>query len=306
MTTYITLRDVVERLCTHIYESAVSLIIKLQDTLEHEIRTRIIRNFVIFYKKKLFQLHALVSWLGSTSISQFFEAYNNFLLHIDLANNFFVRSLDEMYFSHSTLFSMRKRNLSVQSSMNCLVDGRVVCLPRTIQSFGCIYKILEKPLVDGITNWSNLSLGKALLLQQHRADFRQYLFELNHGVMIVFVPDVFMAHFVALCNSLRPWKILSLQFGSKFSLWGSKLKDMNNKEQKSHKEFMEMTDTFSFPKIFKKCFHASFRYKLENLVSSARALVRREILGDWIHGEPGSSTTFGIWKNKHNRYSLYC
>jgi hypothetical protein len=304
MTFHITLRDVVERLCCNAYESTVNLIIKLQSITEHEIRTRIIRSFVNFYKKKLFQLYALVSWLGLTTIPLFFEAYNNFLLYVDTGNNFFFRSLDELYLCHSTLFSMRKRMLSIENSASCLMDGKIDCLPHTIQLFGRIYTTLESRLIDRVSRWSTISLAKSLLVQ-HRFDVRQYSFEINHGVLIAFALDGFVAHFVGRCNSLRPWKICSLQFSRNSALIGNQIRDMNLEERKVYKEIEEFNDTCSLLTILKKCFQASFRCKLENLVSLATARIRREALGDWIHCEPTPSTTFCVWKRNYDRYNQF-
>jgi len=131
----ITLGDALKRLSNNVQT-------ELQNTLflmrgqDPELRTTELRAFLSRTRAKLSQMYAMLRWLTSPGISQCFRSIADFNGQLQTMEGDMARNLDEMYFCHASIFSMRSRPLEITKAKDILARETYYNLPAAMFSCG--------------------------------------------------------------------------------------------------------------------------------------------------------------------------
>lgn len=121
---------------------AVNLQTDLQNSLllmrgqDPELRTVEMRSFIARSRRKLTQFYALVRWLSTAGVSQCFRGIADFSSQMTTIDEEMARNLDEMYFTHASIYSMRSRPLEITKAMDILARKTYHNLPGAMFSCG--------------------------------------------------------------------------------------------------------------------------------------------------------------------------
>jgi hypothetical protein len=133
--TSVSLGDAIQR-------AALSMQNDLQNTLlmmrsqDPEQRTTELKHFIARNRKKALQLYALTRWMSSPGILQCFRAIADYNGQISVVDQEMARNLDEMYFCHAGIYTMRSRPYEVSSAVDISVEGSYNGLPTSVFSCG--------------------------------------------------------------------------------------------------------------------------------------------------------------------------
>lgn len=131
----ITLGDALKRFSNNVQT-------ELQNTLflmrgqDPELRTTELRAFLSRTRAKLSQMYVMLRWLSSPGISQCFRSINDFNGQLLAMEGDMARNLDEMYFCHASIFSMRSRPLEIIKAKDILARETYHNLPASMFSCG--------------------------------------------------------------------------------------------------------------------------------------------------------------------------
>jgi hypothetical protein len=101
-----------------------------------ELRTTELRQFISRSRRKLLQLYALAKWLSSAGITQCFRAIADFNGQLTTLDQETARNLDEMYFCHAGIFTMRSRPYEVPLAVDIAATRTYPSLPSSMFSCG--------------------------------------------------------------------------------------------------------------------------------------------------------------------------
>jgi hypothetical protein len=133
--TSVSLGDAIQR-------AALSMQNDLQNTLlmmrsqDPEQRTTELKHFIARNRKKALQLYALTRWMSSPGILQCFRAISDYNGQISVVDQEMARNLDEVYFCHAGIYTMRSRPYEVSSAVDISVEGSYNGLPTSVFSCG--------------------------------------------------------------------------------------------------------------------------------------------------------------------------
>ena len=131
----ITLGDAIRKVTLHVQ-------VDLQNTLllmrgqEPELRTTELKHFLQRSRKKMLQVYALCKWLAAPGISQCFNALTDFNGQLSTMEFEMARNLDEMYFCHASIFTMRSRGYEVSTAVDIASQETYSLLPSSMFSCG--------------------------------------------------------------------------------------------------------------------------------------------------------------------------
>lgn len=179
---------------------AVNMQTDLQNSLllmrgqDPELRTVEMRSFIARSRRKLTQFYAIVRWLSTAGVSQCFRGVADFNSQMATIDGEMARNLDEMYFVHASIYSMRSRPLEVTKAMDMLARKTYYNLPGAMFSCGrpefpqaldpeevvrdlCVFTNVKLNSSDRIgSNWPvNLSVTQGMLTIDYPGYFQLFL-----------------------------------------------------------------------------------------------------------------------------------
>jgi hypothetical protein len=125
------LGDAMRRLSFDIFSEVKSIQVLMRG-LDPDMRTVELKNWIARSKRKLMQLYALMRWLSLPNASSLFRSVADFTLNLSTVDANMVRSLDELYFAHAVVFSMRSRPYELQRAKEVLCKSTYTALPSSL------------------------------------------------------------------------------------------------------------------------------------------------------------------------------
>jgi len=130
--------------------SEVKSIQVLMRGMDPDMRTVELKNWIGRSKRKLMQLYGLMRWLSLPNSSHIFRSVADFSFQLSTVDANMVRSLDELYFAHALVFSMRSRPYELLRAKDILCKSSYTALPDAL--FACgrpeIPTLLEPATVE--------------------------------------------------------------------------------------------------------------------------------------------------------------
>ncbi len=147
------LGEVLRKLATDIYGDLLAVIrdMKSQDS---ELRTSIMKLFISRTKRKLSECFAIARWLSFSGIMRCTQSVNELKFNLSAIENKMGQKLDELYFSHASIYSLRSRPLEIAAANGVLTSGQYISLPSSIFACGlsCIPEVREgREVVDDLS-----------------------------------------------------------------------------------------------------------------------------------------------------------
>lgn len=130
-----TLGDAIQKISISIYLE-IDKLLGLMQNQDPELRTLEFRTFIHRSRKKLLQLFALIRWLSMPGVSDCFRSVSNYNSQVSTIDDGTARSLDEVYFTHAGIFSMRSRPFEISRAIDVLTRKTYYNLPSTMFSCG--------------------------------------------------------------------------------------------------------------------------------------------------------------------------
>jgi hypothetical protein len=131
----ISLGDAIRKLTLHVHTDLQNTLL-LMRSQDPELRTTELRQFIARSRRKLLQLYALTKWLSSAGITQCFRAIADFNGQLTTLDQETARNLDEMYFIHASIFTMRSRPYEVPLAVDIAAKQTYPSLPASMFSCG--------------------------------------------------------------------------------------------------------------------------------------------------------------------------
>jgi hypothetical protein len=208
----IQLGEVIRKITFTIYWDLKNLLSTFHDT-EPDLRTVALRKFVLISKKRLSQLLCVIRWLGQANILDLFRSLDQFNLNMNELNGLFARGLDEMYFLHNGLYSMRTMKHETRLACNLCSLGTYPLLPSSIFTGGV--QVFPKEATDSMQLIDSLGLyiRSRLLFKEKLPNLPYFSISLTDGVLTI--RNHFYYQLNLTLNSLSidsRWKTLSFTF----------------------------------------------------------------------------------------------
>jgi hypothetical protein len=131
----ISLGDAIRKLTLHVHTDLQNTLLLMRGQ-DPELRTTELRQFIARSRRKLLQLYALTKWLSSAGITQCFRAIADFNGQLTTLDQETARNLDEMYFIHASIFTMRSRPYEVPLAVDIAARRTYPSLPTSMFSCG--------------------------------------------------------------------------------------------------------------------------------------------------------------------------
>eukprot|EP01032_Pedospumella_encystans_P014851 gene14851-17034_t len=131
----ITLGDALKKLSNNVQTELQNTLFLMRNQ-DPELRTTELRAFLSRTRTKLSQIYAMLRWLSSPGISQCFRSISDFNGQLQSMEGEMARNLDEMYFCHASIFSMRSRPLEIIKAKDILARETYYNLPAAMFSCG--------------------------------------------------------------------------------------------------------------------------------------------------------------------------
>ncbi len=131
----ITLGDALKKLSNNVQTELQNTLFLMRNQ-DPELRTTELRAFLSRTRTKLSQIYAMLRWLSSPGISQCFRSISDFNGQLQSMEGEMARNLDEMYFCHASIFSMRSRPLEIIRAKDILARETYYNLPAAMFSCG--------------------------------------------------------------------------------------------------------------------------------------------------------------------------
>ena len=131
----ITLGDALKKLSNNVQTELQNTLFLMRNQ-DPELRTTELRAFLSRTRTKLSQIYAMLRWLSSPGISQCFRSISDFNGQLQSMEGEMARNLDEMYFCHASIFSMRSRPLEIIKAKDILARETYFNLPAAMFSCG--------------------------------------------------------------------------------------------------------------------------------------------------------------------------
>eukprot|EP01031_Cornospumella_fuschlensis_P045735 gene45735-55976_t len=207
------LGDAIQKIVAQIYTDANRTLsnLKAQDP---ELRTTELRGFLANTKAKLLQLLAVIRWLNKPHVVSLFHSLVQFNSCLGDVDSVMSRSLDEMYFLHGSLFSLRSSRHEVFLAKSILSNAKYPNLPLAVTTAG------RKPLPvamcpKALARKMQIYIQSKLHLTDAIPDEKPYTLSVRDSALYVEKKYVFSVKLTLSCLSVDSgWVILSLQLPS--------------------------------------------------------------------------------------------
>lgn len=195
--------------------AALSMQSDLQNTLlmmrslDPELRTTELKQYIARSRKKAFQLFALTRWMSSPGVSQCFRAIADYNGQLSMVDQELARNLDEMYFIHAGIYTMRSRPYEVTTAMDISATGTYVDLPTSV--FSCGKPEFPEPLDPSyVVDNLNLCLKAKLGLSGALVNRSDIEYDVSEGLLKLTKPGFFCLYLTLSHLSERAsWTVLN-------------------------------------------------------------------------------------------------
>ncbi|RYH12612.1 hypothetical protein EON65_37790, partial [archaeon] len=203
------LGDAIQKIVAQIYADANRTLsnLKAQDP---ELRTTELRGFIANTKAKLLQLLAIIRWLNKPHVVHLFHSLAQFNSCLGDVDSVMSRGLDEMYFIHGSLFSLRSSRHETSLAKSILANSKYLNLPLAVTSAG------RKPLPSAIPSSTmsrkmHIYIHSKLHLTDSIHSHKHYVFSVRDSALYVEKKHVFSVKLTLSSLSIESgWVILSL------------------------------------------------------------------------------------------------
>ena len=204
----ISLGDAFCRLSHHIQTDLQNTLLLMRGQ-DPELRTTEMRQFLARSRKKMLQIYALVKWLSSPGVAQCFRAIADFNGQLATMDQVMARNLDEMYFCHASIFSMRSRPFEIKRSIDILARRTYYNLPGSM--FSCGKPDFPEQLEpESVIRDLNLFLRLKLVADNFLSNNDSFKINVNKGILRIEYPHYF-AIYLTLTNlsETAKWQVLN-------------------------------------------------------------------------------------------------
>lgn len=151
----VSLGDLMQKISHSIYSDLHQLLASMP-SYDPELRTTNLLYFIHRSRKKLCQILALIRWLSQPQVNRLFQSLDDFFQKVyDLELNM-TRFVDEMYFVHANIFSLRSPKYETELAHSILATRRYPALPAAIAT--CGMPVYPKATIDINTLQKDLEL----------------------------------------------------------------------------------------------------------------------------------------------------
>ena len=211
MPTKIKLGDAIKRITFKIYWELKELLISFNNT-EADLKTVALRRFVALSKKRLAQLLAVIRWLGRGNVVDLFRSLEQFDRSILEVNNLYACGLDNMFFLHQGLYSMRTMKHEAAIAFNMGALGTYPLLPSAIFSGGMKNfpkEIVAEELIHSLDLYIRMKLALREIIP-----INSYLsFSLENGILTITNQYYYKLYLTLFTLSIDSrWKVLGFHF----------------------------------------------------------------------------------------------
>jgi hypothetical protein len=205
-----TLGDILRKVSLDIFVDLKTQLgeMKSQDA---ELRTAILKLFFARSKSKLIQCYAITKCLSNTGVVKNLQGIFDLQNYIGKIEDVLDQQLDEVYFSHALIYSMRSNHIEVSGLTEIMASSEYKSLPLSVFSCG----VPETTnLRDSLTTLRDLDVYIRMKLMSD-VSFPQHYFQyvfIHDGTLAISVPHCFSVHLTLRQLSIyASWFVLDFQ-----------------------------------------------------------------------------------------------
>lgn len=185
----ISLGDAIRKLTLHVHTDLQNTLLLMRGQ-DPELRTTELRQFIARSRRKLLQLYALAKWLSSAGITQCFRAIADFNGQLTTLDQETARNLDEMYFIHASIFTMRSRPYEVPLAVDIAAKQTYPSLPASM--FSCGRPDFPAPMdLETVRRDLNVFLRAKISTLNNLQEKNNMAISISGGVLKLEVPHYF-------------------------------------------------------------------------------------------------------------------
>ncbi len=183
----VSLGEMLSKVANEIFTDIKNMLLAMKNQ-DSELRTTVMNVLIVHSRKKLALCYSMIRWLSNVLVKQNLSCISDFTRRVSCVQDCVNQKLDELFFSHAAIYSMRNNPLKVDDVIDLITSGGSQLLPQAV--FSCGFPSLPDLPEDTFTVLQELTLLISAKLSLCGTLCQQFMSVLD-GVLTVRVPGSF-------------------------------------------------------------------------------------------------------------------